>query len=298
MEHNMVAGDMDLDLASKPRSLYGSKLDNGRVLVIGGSARFHGAPVLASNAAYLTLAALRTGAGYVVTCVPRSIVLPVRKLSPNMIVVPLSGDNVNAKDLSLLKKEAEKADVVIVGPGLGREKASLATAAKIVSYCMELGKKIIVDADAIRALRLLNWRLNKNVLITPNDNEFLHIFKVRLDKRDLEKRIRTVANVAKNLNANVLLKGHVTILSDGSVAKIIRAKTAALATMGTGDVLAGIIGGLAARKNDMLSAAAAGAFVHARIGDVLYKEKGYHAIASDVVDYIPRVMKEFDRTIG
>ena len=291
------AGPEDLDLASKPRSQYSSKLDNGRVLVIGGSARFHGAPVLASNAAYLTLAALRTGAGYAVTCVPKSIVVPVRALSPNIIVLPLSGDNINPEDLSILEGESKRADVIIIGPGLGREKASLTTAAKLVSYCMKLGKKIIIDADALHALEFLHSKLNKNILLTPNDREFSQVFKMKLDKRDTEKRIKAVAAAAKKLNTNVLLKGHVTIVSDGKIAKIVRAKTATLATMGTGDVLAGIIGGLAARNN-MLSAAAAGAYLHARIGDLLYKEEGYHITAQDVVEYIPKIMKSFDRTIG
>jgi len=297
MRYNKVAGEEDLDLASKPRSLYGSKFDNGRVLVIGGGSRFHGAQVLASNAAYLTLAGLRTGAGYAVTCVPKSIVLAVRKLSPNVIVVPLSGDNVNPDDLPLLKKEAKKSDAIVIGPGLGREKSSLETAAKLISYCVKLGKKLIVDADVIHALKMVHSKLNKNVLITPNDNEFSQLFGIRLDKKNVEKRIRAVANAAKRLNANVLLKGHVTIISDGSRVKIVRAKTATLATMGTGDVLAGITGGFMARKDDVITAAAAGAYLHARIGDLLYNEKGYHVIASDVVDYIPKILKGFDRTI-
>lgn len=298
MRGKRIAGDEELDLASKPRSLHGSKLDNGRVLVIGGSDRFHGAPVLASNAAYLTLAVLRTGAGYVVTCVPKSIVLAVRKLSANIIVVPLSGDNVNPKDLAVLEGEAKKSDAIIIGPGLGRDELSLSTAAKLISYCLKLGKKLIVDADAIYALKLMRSKLNRNVLITPNDNEFLHAFNIKLDRKNVEKRTRAVAGIARRLKANVLLKGHVTIISDGANAEIVKAKTAALATMGTGDVLSGIIAGFVARRNDMLAAATAGAYLHARIGDLLYKEKGYHIIAQDVVEYIPKIMKQFDRTIA
>jgi NAD(P)H-hydrate epimerase len=67
--------------------------------------------------------------------------------------------------------------------------------------------------------------------------------------------------------------------------------------MGTGDVLVGITGGFMARKDDVITAVAAGAYLHARIGDLLYNEKGYHVIASDVVDYIPKILKGFDRTI-
>ncbi|EQD33155.1 carbohydrate kinase YjeF related protein, partial [mine drainage metagenome] len=79
-EARLFAGPGDLYLASRPRGLYSSKRNNGSVLIIGGSESFHGAPAMASNAAYSTLASLRVGAGYAVTYVPKSILQPVRSL--------------------------------------------------------------------------------------------------------------------------------------------------------------------------------------------------------------------------
>ena len=111
-------------------------------------------------------------------------------------------------------------------------------------------------------------------------------------------RIDAVKKLASRLGANVLLKGHVTIISDGRRVKLVESRTATLATMGTGDVLSGIIGGYMTRNGNAFVSAVAGAYLQARIGDLLYKEKGYHAIATDALDYIPRILKKYDRTTG
>ncbi len=289
-----IAGMRDLRLAATPRGLYSDKRRNGRILVIGGSSRFHGAPVLVSNAAYLTLAAMRTGTGYAITCVPKSIVSPVRKLSPNLIVRPLSGENLNSRDLQELKGEAQRADCIVIGPGLGRSRATIRTIARLISYCLKLEKRLLIDADAILAVGSVHRKLGKNVLITPNDSEFHRLSKAELVDR--EARIEAAKKLAIRLNANVLLKGHVTIISDGKRVKLVESRTATLATMGTGDVLSGIIGGYMTRNGNAFVSAVAGAYLQARIGDLLYKEKGYHAIATDVLDYIPKILKKFDRT--
>jgi NAD(P)H-hydrate epimerase len=115
---------------------------------------------------------------------------------------------------------------------------------------------------------------------------------------DRDARVNAVKKLANRLGTNVLLKGHVTIISDGRRVKLVEPKTATLATMGTGDVLSGIIGGYMTLNKDVFLSAVAGAYLHARIGDLLYREKGYHAIAADVLEYIPKMLKGFDRTIG
>ena len=291
-----AAGMKDLRLASTPRSLYSDKRQNGRILVIGGSSRFHGAPVLVSNAAYLTLAAMRVGAGYAVTCVPKSILSPVRKLSPNLIVRPLSGENLNSRDLQELKGEAQRADCIVIGPGLGRSRATVRTVARLIAYCLKLEKRLLIDADAILAVRSLRGRLGRNVLLTPNDREFHMLSRAGL--ADREMRIDAVKKLASRLGANVLLKGHVTVISDGRRVKLVESRTATLATMGTGDVLSGIIGGYMTRNGNAFVSAVAGAYLQVKIGDLLYKEKGYHAIATDVLDYIPRILKKYDRTVS
>jgi NAD(P)H-hydrate epimerase len=257
---------------------------------VGGSEQFHGAPVLASVAANNTLAALRIGAGYSITCVPKSVVLAVREVSPNLIVRALGGENLGPDDLKILEDVSNRAQAVVIGPGLGKSSSTLYTIRKFVEYAISADKRVVIDADALYAIAGIA-KLGKNVLITPNMTEFRIFYETELDYDDAKSRIGAAMEVARRLDTNVLLKGHETIITDGKRYKIVRAKTPALATMGTGDVLAGIIGGFAARNDDMFSAAVAGAYAHSLIGDVLYKDKGNHIIATDVVEAIPKALK-------
>ena len=295
-EAELYAGPGDVDMAVMPRDPYSSKRDNGTVMVVGGSAGYHGAPSLASNAAYSTLASIRAGAGYALTFVPKSVVTPVRSLSPNLIVRQLSGDNLSAKDLKQLEEQAKKSDSIAIGPGLGRERESLDAAADFIASTARLGKRMVVDADALHAVPLIKKKLGRNVVLTPNDHEFEIFHKQKLKPADLRARIEAAISVATRLGTNVLLKGHETVVTDGERLKIVAARSASLATMGTGDVLTGIIAGLAARTNDMFAAAVAGAYVHTAAGEALHRLKGDHILASDVIDYMPQVLKEFDRS--
>lgn len=285
-----LAGRRDLVAASRARYLYSNKYSNGKVVVVGGGESFHGAPVLASVAANNTLAALRVGAGYAITCVPKSVELAVRKVSPNLIVRALGGRNLGSKDLRILKDASGRADAVVIGPGLGRSDGTLRTIRGFVEYAGSAGKMVVIDADALYAVGRAR-RLGRNALITPNMFEFRIFYKRKLDDRDIKSRIVAAMDVAKRLGTNVLLKGQATVITDGKRYKIVRARSPALATMGTGDVLAGIIGGFAARNKNMFRAAVAGAYLHALIGDVLYKDKGNHIIATDVMEAIPRILK-------
>ena len=287
-KHN--ASRRDLVLASKERRPYSDKYSNGKVVVIGGSESFHGAPVLASKAADNTLAALRVGAGYAITCVPKGIETAVRRVSPELVVRALYGKNLNMKSIKALDGIAKRADAVVIGPGLGRRSGTLHAIAKFINHACADEKRIIVDADALYAIRYVK-RLNKNVLITPNGFEFQLFHKRKLDQKDLASRIDAAIDVADKLNANVLLKGHETVVTDGKRYKIIASHSSALATMGTGDVLAGMIGGFAARNGNMFVSAVAGAYLQASIGDSLYKKRGNHIIATDVIDAIPGMFK-------
>ncbi len=288
-----IAGIEDFCHALRKRDPYSNKRENGKVFIVGGNGTFHGAPVLASTAAYSTLAAMRTGSGYAITCVPEQIVDAVRKLSPDIIVKGIPGKSIGMKSVKLLESEADKADSIVIGPGIGREKETEKAIARVVNHAVKSGKCVIVDADAIGALKGIKER--EKLLITPNDNEFHKITGKTLPVKDLKARVGYAKNAALRFGTVILLKGHDTIVTDGKMVKVIRAKTAALATMGSGDVLSGIIGGLSSGNGDVFSSAIAGAFVHTQIGDYLYSKKGYHILASDIVDAIPEVMKKLER---
>ena len=106
------AGSRDLRLASVPRGPYSSKRSNGKLLIVGGSEIYHGAPALASNAAYMVLAALRTGIGYVIEFVPKSVLNSTRSVSPDIIVRPLAGNNLNSRDIPMLINSLDNSEML------------------------------------------------------------------------------------------------------------------------------------------------------------------------------------------
>ncbi|MDE1870002.1 MAG: NAD(P)H-hydrate dehydratase [Candidatus Micrarchaeota archaeon] len=289
---NHFAGPRDLALATPTRSLFSSKSQNGRIAVIGGSSDFHGAPALASLSANQTLGALRVGVGYAITYVPKSVLHDVRAVSPNLIVKSLLGNDLSTSDLSFLRKELSKADSVVIGPGLGRKKGSIAAVSRLSKSLIGSDKRVVIDADAI--LGVSKIRLSKNFSITPNQKEFSLFYKREIGN-DLRKRAYAAIVVAKKISATIVLKGHETIVTDGGRIKIIKSKSAALATMGTGDVLSGLIGAYAALNSDMFISSVAGAYIHSLIGDMLNLRMGRHILATDIIAEIPNAIKKFDK---
>jgi len=289
-----LATSKDLSAASAKRGLYSSKRDNGKIVIVGGSERYHGAPALASNAAYAVLAALRVGIGYVVEYVPRSAVLATRSVSPDLIVMPLSGRNLGTKDVPRLIRDLRLSKCLVLGLGLGRAEDTCKAVIRLIDYIKKSGKMAVIDADALYALGKYRRKLNKNFLVTPNGEELGFFHEKAVRAKATGERREAALRLSRTLNANVLLKGHEVVITDGKTVKLVRSKSSALATMGTGDVLSGIIGAYAA-NNKMFIAAVAGARLHSIIGDRLHKEMGDHILASDVVDAIPAVLKRFDR---
>ncbi len=282
----------DLRSALPTRKAYSDKFSNGMVVVIGGSADYHGAPALAASSAFNALSALRIGAGYAVVLVPRRIADAVRNTTNNLIVEPLGDSNIGEGQLLRAFSRIQKADAVVLGNGIGRSTDAFDGARTIVRYCTQAEKKLVLDAEGIRALDGKINTLGSRVIITPHDDEFLNISGKKPDQKNTAKRLKSASELARKLGCTVLLKGHVTIVTDGKRAKLVKSKSAALATMGTGDVLAGMIGGFAATGCECFEAGVAAAYLHSKIGDTLHKKSGDHIIASDVVDYIPKVLKK------
>ena len=279
----LLAGPGDVVVAQPKRKFDSTKKDNGYVVVFGGSGTYHGAPALAVNAAYASLAALRSSAGYVVTYVPDTVIDSVRAVSPNIIVKRLEQSN-----MENIKRDIEKCDSIAIGMGMGREESGQRLASEIIRTATGLGKKIVVDADALYAIGEIG-KLGANAVITPNEHEFSRIYKQ--PGRNLREKIENAIAFSRKLECTVVLKGSDTVITDGKRLKVNVTESAALATMGTGDVLSGIIAAYAS-KGGIFSAAVAGVYLHARIGDVLHIEKGDHIIATDVIDSIPRVLLE------
>ncbi len=260
---------------TRPASIH--KGDAGRVLVIGGGA-YTGAPALAA------LAALRAGADIVTIAAPKSVSDIIASFSPNLIVRSLSGNRLVLEDVPLILELIKKHDVVVMGMGLGTEGATLEAIKIIVPMC----EKAVIDADALIPEVVLTG--HKDIIVTPHAGEMKRLSGADVPE-DEKKKLAFVRNFAKDNKITVLLKGKMDIISDGMEFRANRTGNAGMTVGGTGDVLAGLTGALFA-KHDAFPAACAAAFINGAAGDFAFEEFGYGLLATDVIDRIPRVMKQ------
>ena len=267
-------GDIQPFLKRPPSSHKG---DAGRVLIIGGGA-YSGAPALAA------LGALRAGADIVTVAAPKNVSGIIASFSPNLIVRPLSSDILVEGDVPLISELIKKHDVAVMGMGLGTADSTLAAIRKIVPLC----SKAVIDADALGPFLLP--LLHKNIIVTPHAGEMKRLSGADVPKDEKEKT-EFIRRFARDNNVTVLLKGAVDFISDGTEVRASRTGNAGMTVGGTGDVLAGLTGALFA-KHGALESASAAAFINGAAGDMAFTEFGYGLLATDVIDYIPKVMYE------
>jgi NAD(P)H-hydrate epimerase len=258
--------------------------------VVGGSDVYSGAPALAG------LAALRTGVGLAVVAAPRSVASSIRAYSPNLIVHALQSDVVSPGDLPTLTKLLDRASALVLGPGIGLHPETKSAAPLLLAHAHELRKPVLVDADALRALAEQRG-LFKDTVVTPHAGEFKAISGID-PPLAWRNRLSICKKFADEHSCVLLLKGHDTVVTDGQRVKVNRTGNPGMATGGMGDVLSGIIGAFLAQGADPFLAAAAGAYVHGLAGDAAYKRKGFHLVASDLVEALPDVLKPYDRLSG
>lgn len=268
-------------LALIPRREPGStKFREGAVLVVGGSAGLTGAPSLASEAA------ARAGAGYVITAVPRSLslIFELRLLEVMTRALPDEDGSFAPSAVEPALHEAERANAMVLGPGLGRTEG-------VGDFARELARRVelplLLDADGLNAHagapEALAQRPGPTVL-TPHAGELGRLLDLPSAEIDTE-RLRHVRHAADASGAIVVLKGDDSLIAEpaGRVA-VSPGGAPALATAGTGDVLSGTIGALLAKGMAAFDAACAGVALHAEAGR---RAAGVHGpdtvIASDVI---------------
>jgi len=290
-ERELFCGPDDVRKVIKPRNRFSSKRDYGYVLIVGGSDVYSGAPALAA------LAALRTGAGVSFVAAPDAVANVIRSFSPDLIVYPLRGSFVTVAHVDYVREILGRVNSVVLGPGIGTHPETRRAVWGIVEAVKEAGLPMVIDADAITSLKGNLHRIrDSRLVLTPNSGEFRAIsgLKAADDWRD---KARPAMGFARKVGCTLLLKGHHTVITDGEVLRVNRTGNPGMATGGSGDVLSGIVAAFLAQGQPPLLAAAAGAYVHGRAGDLVMKERGFHGIASDILEKVPAVLKPFDRTL-
>jgi ADP-dependent NAD(P)H-hydrate dehydratase / NAD(P)H-hydrate epimerase len=264
-----------------------TKFAAGAVHVCGGSAGLTGAPCLAAEAA------ARAGAGYVTALVPASLqlVFEQRLLEVMTVGLPDEGGALGSEAVDLGLESVARADALVLGPGLGRAPD---TAAFARALARQVPTALVLDADGLNAhagvLRSLASRDAPTVL-TPHAGELARLLDT--DSAAIgARRLQSARAAAAAAGAVVVLKGDDTIVAapDGRVA-VSRGGAPALATAGTGDVLAGVTGAYLAKHMDPFSAACAAVLVHLRAGRLAADRIGPEGvIASDVVAALPAAL--------
>ena len=284
-EARTYAGPGDVEDVVKPRPPEAHKGDFGRLLVIGGSEIYSGAP------AFVALAALRTGVDLVFVAAPEPAAGSIASFSPNLITIRLPGQHLNEKNLDVLRAHIERSTCVAMGPGLATHDETLGTVARILGIFRELRKPALIDADAIKAMGRVRQAAEFPVVVTPHGGEF-QVLSGRPPAADLRARSEEARSLAAALGGTVLLKGHVDVISDGERVKLNRTGNPAMTVGGTGDVLSGVVAGLMAMGTSAFQASVAGAFINGAAGDLARVELGDHLAPSDLIHLIPKVMND------
>ena len=263
------------------------KGDNGKVLVVGGSYVYHGAPVLSS------LAALRTGTDLVYTAVPKNNVQATRAISPDLIVIPLADAKLTRGSVNKLLGQIPKdLDSATIGMGLAIQ--DIEALKILVKSLLNRDVRLSLDASAL-VKSILPLIKGKNVVVTPHSGEFYRLFGEELPS-EKKNHVKFIEKVAKKYSVTILLKGQTDIISDGErTFQNSKTESSAMTVGGTGDVLSGIISGLLARNRNPLESAAIAAYLNGLCGKYVQKEIGIHMVASDLINALPYVAKTFDK---
>ncbi|MEM1989723.1 MAG: NAD(P)H-hydrate dehydratase [Candidatus Bathyarchaeia archaeon] len=284
-EVERFAGPGDVLIVVKPRSPEAHKGDFGRLLVVGGSETFSGAPTLTA------LAALRTGVDLVYIAAPRETAYAISSISPDLITLKLEGDHLSMRNMPVIRSYMDRVTAVAIGPGLGLHRETEEAVREIVGIAEERRIPILLDADGLKAFANFKHRLATPAVLTPHLGEYMILTGER-PPEDLEGRAEHIRRTAEGLNAVILLKSHVDIISDGFRVKFNFTGNPGMTVGGTGDVLSGIVAALLSQGIDPFEAAVAGAFINGAAGDFVANEKGYHMVASDLIEWIPKVMND------
>lgn len=283
------SGPADVRRVVKVRGVYSHKGDFGYLLIVGGSDVYSGAPALAG------MAALRTGAGLAIIAAPKVIAGTLRTYSPNLIVHSLKSDVVTSDDVPKVAELLGISDALVLGPGIGLNSRTKLAIPLMIKLATEMKKPVLIDADAIKALAgQVDVVKEANATITPHVGEFQVISGIDAPPRWRE-RLPICMRFAMQYSCVLLLKGRDTVVTDGRSVRINKTGNPGMATGGMGDVLSGIIGAFLAQGAESFFAAAAGAYVHGQAGDLVRREKGFHMVASDLIEVLPVALKKYDQ---
>lgn len=255
----------------------------GKVLVIAGSQKIFGAAYFAAAAAY------RMGAGLVKVYTPQENITAFETLLPEAL---LEGYDRTCPQLKQLKQCMEWADVIVMGPGFGTDRM----AEKILRYVICKSRvPVVADADAIRLLsknKKLLLDATSPVVLTPHMQEMAQFLKISVEEIQKDP-VDAAVKTADKYKITLVLKDAVTLVSSpGQKLYVNNSGNSGMATGGSGDVLAGMIGGLIGQGMNASDAAELGVCLHGKAGDAAAAAKSaYSMTATDLLNSMAEVTR-------
>jgi NAD(P)H-hydrate epimerase len=252
------------------RSLNGHKKTFGHVLVIAGSEGKAGAAILCAKAA------LHSGCGMVTAMIPKDAITVLLSQCPEIMYL---------QNTSIVNIDLSTFDAIVIGPGMGFSD----TAKFNLHFILEnFEKPIVLDADALTLIAIEKLKLNSNHIITPHPGEYAKLMSINYDEN--EREVYANSFIEKS-TAVLVLKGAHTIVAS-SLFGIMQNTTGndGMATAGSGDVLAGIIGALCARGYELFHAASIGVYIHGLAGDIAIQTISKSGLtASDIINHLSKI---------
>jgi ADP-dependent NAD(P)H-hydrate dehydratase / NAD(P)H-hydrate epimerase len=266
------------------RSEKSHKGQNGKVLIVGGSIDYYGAPILSA------LGAIHSGADLVYLYVPECNFDCSRSMYPDFIVRKYKGDFLTEDSVEEIVEFGKKCDSALIGPGLGERDETMKAVLKIVK---DLHIPTVLDTTAMMVLKELDqFPMPQPFVITPHQNEFKHLVNRDsfVDEEDT-KSIVLLRSLSMDLHINVLLKGYKDyVSSEEGVVEVNITGSPGMTVGGTGDVLAGVVASFLAQRLEPFDAARCAAYYTGRAGEKLRRKKGVCFSASDLAMMLPSVL--------
>ena len=278
-------------LRLKNRDSSSHKGNNGRLLVVGGSKDYSGAPAIAG------MAAIGAGADLVYVASPQNAADAIKSTSPDLIVKSLEGEKLSLKHLDEILELSENVDAILIGPGSGIDDETSKLFNVLVT---KIKKPIVLDADSLKQIELSLIKNRDDIILTPHIFEFKSFFKVGddlkldIDSYDFSKvdeNITEFQKIARQINGAVVVKGKYDLILSGNKFKINKSGNAGMTVGGTGDALAGISASLLSQGLSSFDSASLATFINGLAGEEAFNVKGNGFSATDLVSYIGSVIK-------
>jgi len=279
--------DALIGLPHKKKSIH--KYSAGKVLVIAGSGLLPGAATLTANSA------LAAGAGAVVLAFPKSIrdIAHSKLAEATLFPYEDNGDEIfKEQNVNELKDRLEWADIIAIGPGLGRDDETSKAVLKLVKKYNY--KKMVIDADAVIALGKNNYsKVNlRGKILTPHLNEFAQLLGIPIKK--LRNNMLSIGKkFSQNSGSILILKGAPSIIfTQNGEALINSTGNEGMAKFGTGDVLTGMLAGFNSFSDTLEETTISSVYLHSLSADLLVAEKTKYSItATEIMENLPNAIK-------